>query len=404
VRPSLNYASRFFLFLRYLLLCSGLYLFLGSCTMQENLIERSPARFPIYLDDAPTQSLLTAIDHHINYLNSIPATTQMVIGPHSFSAGTLVDSLLFFRTIIEQNPDPLELGQLIRQHFHVFETAGRNEAGDVLVTGYYEPLFEGSLSKTPPFIHPLHGIPESLISRKNSRTGNQELGRLDHDGTIIPYWTRQEIETRGIAKDHELVYLRDPLDAYLLQVQGSGRILLRDGSSRAISFGSSNGLDYHSLGKLFVDENIMSKEEVNIPSIRDYFQNHPEQISRMLYHNPRYIFFKWGDNHGPRGSLSTILTPGRSIAIDQSVLPVGALGYLVSNKPVLNSLGAIDHWRLFGRFVLPQDSGAAIKGAGRVDLFWGSGHYAETAASHMNENGKLFFLVKKNFELAGEIR
>ena len=220
MRLSLNYVTRLFLFSRYLLLCSCLYLFLGSCTIQENLIEQSPARFPIYLDDAPRQSLLTAIGHHINYLRSIPATTVMVIGKHSFSAAVLVDSLSFFKTIIEKNPDPLELGQLIRQHFHVFEAAGRNEAGEMLVTGYYEPLFEGSLSKTPPYIYPLHGIPESLISRKNGKTGIQELGRLDQDGTITPYWTRDEIETQGIAKDNELVYLKDPLDAYLLHVQG----------------------------------------------------------------------------------------------------------------------------------------------------------------------------------------
>jgi len=404
VRIQPKYAFRLSLFFPRLLFYLALYFFLSSCTLQENVIEQSPAEFPIYLDDAPTQSLLTAIDHHLNYLRNLPAEEEMQIGKHVLSPAELAESLSFFRSVVEQNPDPLALGQLIRRHFHVFEAAGRNEEGDVLVTGYYEPLFKGSLSRIPPFIYPLYRIPDSLVSSRNRGSGTKEIGRLEQDGTIIPYWTRQEIETGDLAKGHELVYLRDPLDAYLLHVQGSGRILLQDGSSRAIGFASSNGLDYHSLGKLFVDKKIMPREEVNIPSIRNYFRNNPEQITGMLHHNPRYIFFKWGDERGPRGSLGTILTPGRSIAIDQSVLPVGALGYLVSNKPVLNSTGEIDHWRLFGRFVVPQDSGSAIKGAGRVDLFWGSGHYAETAASHMNESGKLFFLVKKNFELAGKIR
>ncbi len=388
----------------HLLLCLTLYLLLDSCTLQEHVIEKPPSEFPIYLDDASPRSLLTAIDHQLDYLRTIPEGSSMRIGNHTFTSAELVESLLFFKSSFAMNADPLALGQLIRSNFHVFEAAGRNEDGDVLVTGYYEPLFTGSLTRTPPFIYPLYQVPPSLVSGKNTDNGKQEIGRLDQDGKMIPYWTRQQIESMDVLKGNELVYLQDPFDAYLLHVQGSGRISLQDGSSRAIRFSSSNGHEYRSLGKLFVSDNIMRKEEVNIPAIRDHFRTHPGDITRMLQHNPRYIFFEWGDDRGPKGSLGTVLTPGRSIAIDQSMLPVGALGYLVSKKPVLDNSGKIDHWRLFGRFVVPQDSGSAIKGTGRVDLFWGSGQYAETAAGHMNEKGKLFFLVKKNFELAGKIR
>ena len=118
----------------------------------------------------------------------------------------------------------------------------------------------------------------------------------------------------------------------------------------------------------------------------------------MLFHNPRYIFFQWGDDHGPRGSLGEILTADRSVAIDHSILPTGAIGYLVSRRPVLNDNGTINHWRVFSRFVLPQDSGSAIKGPGRVDLFLGNGHYAETAAGNMKETGELYFLLKKEVQ------
>jgi membrane-bound lytic murein transglycosylase A len=185
-----------------------------------------------------------------------------------------------------------------------------------------------------------------------------------------------------------------------MHVQGSGRVELADGTIRAVSYGGSNGHSYRSLGKRFVDLAIMPKEEVSIPRIRAYFATHPDKTIPMLHENPRYIFFRWGDEQGPRGALGTILTAGRSVAIDHSALPTGALGYLVSSKPVLSEDGTIDHWRPFGRFVLPQDSGSAIRGPGRVDLFWGNDHYAEIAASHMNEPGELFFLVKKNFDLA----
>lgn len=373
-----------------------------TCTVQENLIEQGPSGFPLYLDDESTKSLIEAIDHHLGYIDSLPAKHQVNIGQLQFSTAALYDSLSSFRALVAREPDPLELGQYIRKNFHVFETTGRTGGGDILVTGYYEPLFEGRLNKKPPFVYPLYGIPTSLVTKQDE--GKAIVGRLEKDDSIVPYWTRQEIETGDVLSGGELVYLRDPFDAYLLHVQGSGRIQLADGSIRAIRYGASNGLGYRSLGKLFVDQGIMTKDEVSIPRIRDHFSTHPKDMIVMLHKNPRYIFFRWGDEHGPRGSLGTILTPGRSIAIDHSALPTGALGYLVSNKPVLNEDGSIDHWRSFGRFVLPQDSGSAIQGPGRVDLFWGNDRYAEIAASHMNETGELFFLVKKNFELAEKIR
>jgi membrane-bound lytic murein transglycosylase A len=131
--------------------------------------------------------------------------------------------------------------------------------------------------------------------------------------------------------------------------------------------------------------------------MREYFAMHPDHVTPMLHHNPRYIFFKWGNDSGPKGSLGEILTPGRSVAIDHSIFPTGALGYLVSRRPVLNEDGSILRWQTFSRFVLPQDSGSAIKGAGRVDLFWGAGTYAKTAANHMKEQGAFYFLIKKQF-------
>jgi membrane-bound lytic murein transglycosylase A len=137
----------------------------------------------------------------------------------------------------------------------------------------------------------------------------------------------------------------------------------------------------------------MTRSAVSIESIRTYFDDHPESLEPMLFHNPRYIFFDWGDDRGPRGSIGQVLTPQRSVALDHDIFPTGAIGYLISRRPVLDANGAINHWKIFGRFVLPQDSGAAIKGAGRVDLFMGSDYYAEKAAGHMNEPGSLFFLL-----------
>jgi membrane-bound lytic murein transglycosylase A len=364
---------------------------LSSCAYRTppDVVEVPPGEYPFFVDEGGVDGLLGAVVRHLAVVgrDRNRNASSMVDG---ISADDLAQSLATFKTLIEQNPDPVALNRMIREHFRIFQSTGRNEAQDMLVTGYYEPLFPGSLSKVEPFIHPLYRVPESLVQQSGKR-----IGRADAEGRLVPYWSRQEIDGEHMLKGAELVYLKDRFDAYLLHIQGSGRIQLPDGSVRSVQYAASNGLAYQSLGKLFVDEGIMPAAEVSIDSIRTWFAKHPEQIERMLYHNPRYIFFQWGDDQGPRGSLGQVLTANRSIAIDHDVLPAGAVAYLVSRIPILDADGGISHWRPFGRFVLPQDSGAAIRGAGRVDLFMGSGDYAAKAAGTMKEPGKLYFLLPK---------
>ncbi len=372
---------------------------LSSCAPPRNYVELPENYYPLFIDDADKKSLATAIDRQLEYLKKAPADKTITVGGKSFSYTDLVASMETFRDIARTNPSPYELDEIIKENFEVYQAEGRRggKKKSILLTGYYEPLFDGSLIKEGPFAYPLYRVPETLVSRKNKNAGTAQIGRITPDGSFLPFWSRKEIEQNNRISGNELVYLRDPLDAYLLHVQGSGRIRLADGTTRAVHFAGSNGLAYSSLGRLFVEENIMPVSDVSIPSIRNHFIEHPEQMERMLHNNPRYIFFKWGGDEGPRGSLGTVLTPGRSVAIDHSVFPAGVIGYLISRRPLLHPDGSIDQWQQFSRFVLPQDSGSAIKGAGRIDLFWGAGHYAETAANHMKENGQFYFLIKKQF-------
>ena len=385
---------RFFLFTLVLA-----FLCLNSCGTPKSYVELPANHYPLFIDDSDKDSLLTAINRQLNHLKNYPADKTITIGRQPISYANLTESLQTFSDIIKQNPPPFELDEIIRKNFNVYQAEGRYASlhKKILLTGYYEPLFEGSLTKEGPFIHPLYRLPGSLVVRKNEASGKNTIGRRDADGSWQPYWSRKEIEIDNRLAGNELVYLRDPFDAYLLHVQGSGRIRLPDGTTRAVHFGGSNGRAYRSLGRLFVKENIMNVSDVSIPSMRNYFAQHPDQLPRMLQHNPRYIFFKWGNDDGPRGSLGEVLTPGRSVAIDHSIFPTGAFGYLISRRPVLANDGSIDHWEQFSRFVLPQDSGSAIKGAGRIDLFWGAGNYARTAANHMKEKGQYYFLIKKQF-------
>ncbi len=354
---------------------------------------------PEFSDDLSYDSLLSAAQRHAEYLKNKDSNDLITIGQTTCSADWLRQSIKDFAEKIKENPGPDELHRFIIENYDIYQAGGRRDKKrrQMLITGYYEPLFEGSLTKTTPYLYPLYTPPEDLLKEKSSDGNPPRIGRITGNG-FTSYWSRAEIETLDVARGYELVYLKDPFDAFLLHVQGSGRIRLPDNSIRAIRFAASNGLEYNSVGKLLVDEKRMSLTEVSVPAIRNYLNQHPEQRQRILRHNPRFIFFNWGDDLGPRGSSGAILTPGRSIAIDSSILPDGAIGYLMTQKPEVNQHGEIIDWSPLNRFVLPQDSGAAIKGAGRVDLFWGHGYYAELAANHMKEDGKLYFLIKKGFQ------
>jgi len=352
---------------------------------------------PYFSDDLNIPSFIASAKHQEAYLKKQDQRKKVLFGDDHYTYAFLLASVQALINKLEQHPDTTELNSFLHNNYTVYQAGGRKgyKERKMLVTGYYEPVFEGSLIKKAPYLTPLYSRPDSLVIKKDNKNGKKRVGRFDQNKNFINYWSRAEIENNNLLKANELVYLKNPFDAYLLHVQGSGRIQLPDNSIRTIRFAASNGLEYNSIGKLLVDEGIMSLDEVNIPAIRTFLRRHPEQQQRILHHNPRYIFFNWGDTASPKGSSGEELTPGRSIAIDSTSLPGGSIGYLVSRKPVVASNGIITGWTPLNRFVFPQDSGSAIQGTGRVDVFWGTGIYAKAAANHMKEDGKLFFLVKK---------
>jgi membrane-bound lytic murein transglycosylase A len=379
--------------------CALLYcvaLFCNGCGFLHSSDTTGTGFSPVFVDDADRSSLVRATEHQINYLRKLPRDAVVRIGGDPYTISWLTDSLYLFLDIINHNPSPAELDRIIREKFMVYQAGGRESApaGEMLITGYYQPLFEGSLIKKRPFLFPLYKKPDSLFVRNDPNNGKSIIGRLDNNGNIIPFWSRAEIEENHVLAGNELVYLKDPVDAFFLQIQGSGRIRLRNGSVRAVHFSASNGHEYKSIGKLLVDEQKIAKEDVTMQTIRQYLQEHPSEIKRILHFNSKFIFFKWEDGE-PQGSLGEVLTPGRSIAIDREALPEGAIAYIITQRPLIDPIGTVTGWEPLRRFVLPQDSGAAIKGTGRADIFWGDGHYAEAAAGVMKEKGQLYFLVKK---------
>jgi membrane-bound lytic murein transglycosylase A len=216
------------------------------------------------------------------------------------------------------------------------------------------------------------------------------------EGKALPYFTRSEIDTEGKLQGHglELVWLRDAVEGFFLHVQGSGQIRFPDGQTMRVNYAASNGHPYRSIGRLLRDEGRLAPADLSLQGIRRYLQAHPNDRPRVLGANPRYVFFRQVDD-GPKGSLNLILVPGRSIATDARLFPPGGLAFIQTQQPLLNAQGEITGWQPLSRFVLNHDTGGAITGPGRVDLFWGSDAAAEMAAGHMQHTGTLFFLLPR---------
>lgn len=350
-------------------------------------IPKSP---PIFQEHGTDSSLDIALNKHIQYLKTYPPQNTVDIANRSYSYAELLFSLQHFHFLYQRYAGA-ELNRRVTKDFTIYQAKGlnRSKTNNVLITGYFEPIFLGSPVPTNLFKYPLYAPPADLVSKKSA--AGTLTGRVTESNSIIPYYTRKEIETEGVLAGYEIAYLQNPIDAFVLHVQGSGKLQFPDGEHHSFGYAGNNGHVYKSIGKLLVDEKKMSLEQTNMDSIRAYLTNHPEQQSRILHHNPRYIFFADKGNKAPVGSNGMELTAERSIAIDQTVLPWQTICFLQSTFPQAAEQGGT----VFSSFMLPQDSGAAIKGPGRVDIFWGNGSRAKNIASHMKEEGKLYFLIKK---------
>ncbi len=347
------------------------------------------------IDEADRQSLITAARRQAEYLKPLPGNRQLKLANRTISIGELRTSLASFLAIISHEQSPKRIHERLRDEFAVIPVSSQPEPESgrkVLITGYFEPIFEGSLNPSGPFAYPIFKPPPDLVAWKSGE--RTMVGRKGKSGPV-PYWTRREIEEESRLAGNELVYLRDPVEAFILQVQGSGKVHLPDGSLRPVRFAASNGHPYRSIGKLLVDEGRLTLEEATLPGIEKYLRDHPEDMWRVLHTNPRYIFFDWGKDEAVRGSAGTVLTPGRSIAIDPSVVPLGSVAFIMTRSPVFDQAGQLTGWQPLRRFVFPQDSGAAIKGTGRIDLFLGNGREARLAAGLMREDGACYILLKK---------
>lgn len=364
------------------------------------LVRRSSFFYPDFRDDLELDGLEHSILKSLEYLERVPADRTYSFGEDRFDAAHLIKSLQSFLDFIRTNPTDRELKNFIRSEYNVYQSIGRNQKGEVLFTGYYEPHLSGRLDRNEEFRYPIYALPTDLMKIDLSPfsekyKGQSIVGRFTGQ-TVVPYYDRREIDEEKalVGRAESLFWVNDPVDVFFLQIQGSGKIFLDTGEVVNVHYHGSNGRPYRSIGTLLIKEQKIPRAEMSMQRIRSYLQAHPEEMASVFNYNPSYVFFKL-EPEGPLGSLNVLLTPGRSVALDRRIFPHGALAFIQTQKPVVNSAGQIDSWVDCHRFVLNQDTGGAIQGPGRADLFWGNGPYAEIAAGHLAHTGQLYFLILK---------
>ncbi len=366
----------------------------------EEALNRVRFFYPEFDDDMDMESLARAIERNLEYLNRLNPAKAFQYGPDTYTCRQVKESQEAFLAFIRNSPDAKSLNREVKKHFRVYRAAGREGNNRVLFTGYFEPVYEGSLRPDSVYRYPLYKKPDDLINIdlslfRDEFKGKRIVARIEGK-KVLPYFSKHQIDMEKAleGRDLEVAWLKDPLDVAFLHIQGSGRLKLPDGSTVPVGYRASNGRPYRSIGRYLIDKGYMSRDEVSMQSIRKFLSSNPDIMQEVLNHNPSYVFFDIVER-GPLGNISVPLTPGRSIALDARLFPKGALCFISCEKPVVDSRGNITGWQGFSRFTLNQDTGGAIRGAGRADIFWGNGVYARVAAGHLKHDGLLYILIKK---------
>ena len=354
-------------------------------------------------DDLNFQMLEDAIQQSLRYYRRVSDSKSFKFGTLSYSANEMETSLELFIQCIKnaQNSDhPYStLMKHIAERFHVFES--RNPEGKAFFTGYYEPILEGSLTLTDNYTIPLYQRPNDIAKvhvgdfikkYKNVWITGRVKGKK-----FVPYDTRDQIVYRNslAGRAEPIVYVKNHIELFFLQIQGSGIIQLQDGELLRVNYADQNGKEYRAIGALLRDE--IPKEEMSLQSLKKYLYDHEDDVRKILNYNQSYTFFRKVEE-GPLGNIQVPLTPKRSIAMDHRLLPKGCLAYIESS-PGMDKENTWQSQETFRRFVVIQDTGGAINGHGRADIFWGNGTDAETIAGNMKQYGRIFLIVAKKEQL-----
>ena len=344
------------------------------------LEETGFADLPGWDGDALSEAL-PAIGRSCALLSAQPDSRG--VGPNRL-AGSVADWRGPCAAIGRLSGDDASLRATLQELFVAFKVVDTT-AKDGLFTGYYEAELRGAWGPIDGYRWPLYGVPDDLVSVDLGRfradlKGERIYGRVK-GAALVPYYNRRDID-KGVLTGRrlELLWVSDPVDAFFLHVQGSGRVSLPDGSVVRVGFAGSNGLDFASIG--------VPGAGGSMQGIRKWLRANPTAATAILQRNPRYIFFRKIDGDGPIGAQGVALTPGRSLAVDPAFLPLGVPLWLDTTWPSSE--------RPLRRLMVAQDTGNAIKGPIRGDFFWGFGEPALAEAGRMKQRGHYYLLLPKS--------
>ncbi len=351
------------------------------------------------LESSPDlEALQRALGHSIEYYERLPTDQRFQYGSFGYSPEEMSASHQHFLRILDL-PEVERLEKL-QQDFLWFESL--NEKNQAFFTGYYEPLLKGSLNESEKFPVPLYGVPSDLVTVNlrnfNEKYGNGILRGKIVDQKFVKYDDRDEISYQNSLQGRAtpLAWVNNDIELFFLQIQGSGVIELPNEVLYRVNYADQNGHPYRAIGKILLGE--IPREEMSLKALKEYLYDHPERVQEILNYNPSYTFFRHIPGDGPLGNIEVPLTPERSIAMDHRLVPKGGLVFYETNLPSKISPSE----EILQRFAVVQDTGGAIRGHGRADIFWGRGTPAEKIAGPMKENGRIFLLVARKEVLNAE--
>ncbi|NVJ99305.1 MAG: MltA domain-containing protein [Alphaproteobacteria bacterium] len=351
------------------------------------------ADLPGWAEDDLSRTL-PALYKSCDKILSMPSSRRM---PGARIGGRVRDWEAACQDILLAN-DGAALREVLLRHFQPLEVSvGGNAEGTF--TGYYETLLHGSDAKSERYATPLYVRPPELVSVdlgvfRPDLKGRRIAGEVKN-GKLIPFADRGAITSGALeGRDLELLWVDDPVDAFFLHIQGSGRVRMPDGSLRMIGYHDQNGHAYYAVGRTLIEEGEVAREDMSMQAIRVWLNDNPDRMDELMNKNRSFIFFRdLGESEGPFGSAAVPLTARRSLAVDRKHLPLHAPVWLSTSHPDPDH--KLSQPILFNHLMVAQDTGGAINGEIRGDVFWGFGEEAELIAGPMNNKGRYWLLLPK---------
>lgn len=395
-----------------------------SCVHQKIKLKEQALRVsasdPVLGDDLDLKSLVQALESSVLYLNK-NKSAKMTFGPYLISQGEYAASLEKIISKVAAIPrDKQEVYKYIQENFEFMEVYGQRKWGEVFITSYFLPEIQGSLKPTAQFSQPLYKTPPDLAYLKLSqfsgvsdkwnqfvntfggRSGDYKIpvriqtrkGTKNKIQEIYPYYSRKEIDSDKVLQGKHLEWVWvDPVDAFFLQIQGSGTVVLKQGKMKIkLIYAAQNGRPYTPIGKFLFDK--IPKEKINLQVLENFLHElSSEEQQELMNKNESYVFFqKINKVERAKTFIGSEILDGRMIATDYQFFPKGALTFLEFDKPVFNTPLS---WEPTARFVVDHDTGGAIRGPGHIDLFWGRGSEAKKSSGYIKNWGRLYYLFPK---------